>query len=83
MRDGDPAFSHHFHEIVIREPRRDVPSHAQDDELLLEATALKERIGIARRSRYWWDTSGVADQTAFSSARSPGCTNRRRHISII
>jgi hypothetical protein len=83
MRDGDSAFSHHFHEIAIREPKRDVPPHAQDDELLLEATALEERIGIVWRSRHWWDTSGVADQTAFSSARSSGRTNRRPHMSII
>jgi hypothetical protein len=50
MRDGDSTFGHHFREIAIRELVRDVPPHAPDDELLLEVTALEERIGIAWRS---------------------------------
>src|SRR6266481_1809323 len=36
MRDGESTFSHYFLEIAIRELIRDVPPHAQDDELLLE-----------------------------------------------
>src|SRR6266849_2130783 len=72
MRDSDSAFSHHFPEIAIRDLIRDVPLHAQDDELLLEVTALEERIGIAWRSHDCMGTSRVADQTVLAYARSPG-----------
>ena len=59
MRDGDSAFSHHFREIAIRKLIRDVPTHAQDDEFLLEVTALEERIGIAWRSLTAWVPRGL------------------------
>jgi hypothetical protein len=49
MRDGDSAFSLHFHEIGY-ESLYEVYQRAQDDELLLEVTALEERIGIAWRT---------------------------------
>jgi len=83
MRDGDFAFRLQFHEIGY-ESLYEVYQRAQDDELLLEVTALEERIGIAWRSHEWRDTSGVADQTVLSYARSPGLhQNRRRQMGII
>jgi hypothetical protein len=45
MRDGDSWFGHHFREIAMRELMRDVPTHAQDDELLLEVIAQKSGLG--------------------------------------
>jgi hypothetical protein len=72
MRDRDSTFGHHFREITIRELIRDVLPYAQDDELLREVTALKERIGIAWRTHDWRGASRVADQTVLSYASSSG-----------
>jgi hypothetical protein len=57
MRDGDSTFSHHFREIAIRGLIRDVPTHAQDDEFLLEVAALEQRIRVTWHSHDWIVTS--------------------------
>jgi len=73
MRDGESTFSHYFLEIAIRELIRDVPPHAQDDELLLEVTALEERIGVACAVMTGWVPRGLPIKL-YSMLALPVCT---------
>jgi hypothetical protein len=57
MRDGDSTFDPHFRKTAIRELIGDLPTHAQEDEFLLEVAAPEQRIRVTWRSHDWIVTS--------------------------
>jgi hypothetical protein len=51
MREADPAFSHHDHEVSITELEAQIPADTEDDDLPIEMPAFKK---IVHAQHFRW-----------------------------
>jgi hypothetical protein len=77
VRDLHAALGHHLHEIPIRQPIRDVPAHAQLDDVGVEGPLAVNRVTGYRLRR----SAPLQGQRILLDA--PECTRTRPRISTI
>ena len=69
MRDIDPAFGHHFHQVMVTELARDVPTDTEDDDCAVKMAAMEQG---------WWELKHTAHyQSAITFAPEPSRSSGR------
>ena len=66
MRQGEPAFGHHLHEITKAEFVAQIPTHAEDDYFAIEMAAFEEFVHVEHLRQLYRSNNLPASYAAFT-----------------